>query len=483
MPSSTLSTENTPAVVSAIIRLSFAIDSADGYRDECLSETPLPFNVRGGFPCPEPYRPIGTTDRWEPIPEYCQYQDQAEEIDGYTQRIAKLTAAIVARGAAPPEIASALSDLSDKGDGQVIAVSNFLHIVEKGGFDKAIIWQPIQAMAVVLKTLVEQREIAKRNLAETIGISDIVRQVSNPNETLGAQQIKSNFGLMRMQPRQKPFERFIRATLRIMAEVIAEKFARRTLERITGHDLGSKALPGSPEAQIGDAVMALLRDDRLRSYRVDVETDSMLLPDEQADKANTVEYVTAVTQYLKAAGEIAAVQPEMAPLLLEMLRATSRRFKLGRELEETIEKTVKEIGAAAEQRKNQPPPPDPKAIEAQQRQAEAERKMQMEAAEAQAKAQRDAEQAGRDEQARQQEMAMSAMQAEQSAQLERFKAEMKAANERYIAEMKAEREREKLELQREIAAARLTLDHRKADDAAILAAGKQSAADAARSTL
>jgi len=108
------------------------------------------------------------------------------------------------------------------------------------------------------------------------GISDIVRQVSNPNETLGAQQIKSNFGLMRMQPRQKPFERFIRATLRIMAEVIAEKFARRTLERITGHDLGSKALPGSPEAQIGDAVMALLRDDRLRSYRVDVETEADL---------------------------------------------------------------------------------------------------------------------------------------------------------------------------------------------------------------
>ena len=42
-----------------------------------------------------------------------------------------------------------------------------------------------------------------------------------------------------MQPRQKPFHRFIRDVLRIKAEIIAEHYSPETLARMTGVQLPS----------------------------------------------------------------------------------------------------------------------------------------------------------------------------------------------------------------------------------------------------
>lgn len=462
--------------------------------DEHLSDKPAPLSLQDFFPCPEPYRPVGTTDKWEPIPEYMIYQDQALEIDGYTERMSVLTDAIKGDGVAPDVIANALKSL--KGDGTVAPISDWQSLAEMTGFDfnKLIAWRPVQHFAAALKIISERRQQAKQELYEVTGISDIMRQSTAPNETATAQQLKGNFGQLRLQPRQKPFERFIRAAFRLMAEVIAEKFSRRTLERMTGIDLGSGDLLGTSEARKrGDEVLELLREDRLRSYRIDVETDSMILPDEQADKANTVEYVTAVTGYLKAAGEIVQAQPQMAPLLLEMLRATSRRFKLGRELEEVIEKTVQEMTQAAEQARNQPPAPDPKMIEAQAKaqaqQQESERKTQ----EAQAKAGAEAAKQEREAQAEMQSMELEAQAQVRAAALEEFKAQAKIEIERVKAEAKAALDRERFDFEREKegfwaqfeerrAADANSLAHRKQDDAAAVANRKQDAADAARST-
>jgi hypothetical protein len=175
------------------------------------------------------------------------------------------------------------------------------------------------------------------------------------SETATAQQLKGNFGNMRLVPRQVPFERFIRETFRIMAEVVAEKFSRQTLEQMSGKKLG---MTGNPDIdQTGEQVLALLRDDKLRSYKIDIETDTMIQPDEQAEKQATIEFVSAITNFLKAAVEIAGVNPQMAPLLMQMLKQASRRFKLGREIEEEIEKTVESLEEAA--KNPAPPPPNP----------------------------------------------------------------------------------------------------------------------------
>src|SRR5690606_26745487 len=70
-------------------------------------------HLRGFFPCPRPLYSTLTNDSLIPIPDYCQYQDQAVEIDNLTDRINILTKAIRVVGvydATAENLANILSD-------------------------------------------------------------------------------------------------------------------------------------------------------------------------------------------------------------------------------------------------------------------------------------------------------------------------------------------------------------------------------------
>lgn len=407
---------------------------AEGLKDQVLKDEPVPFEVEGFFPVAPPWRPVGTTDRWEPIPEYCVYQDQAEEIDAYTDRINALTNAIEAKGAAPGPVANALQIVKNQKDGTVAPVEDFETVMEHGGFEKAIAWMPIERMATVVKILSERRMQSKQELYEITGISDLVRQSTAASETATAQQLKSNFGTMRMQPRQLPFERFVRDTLRIMAQVMSKKFSPRTLERMTGIPLAVTNPQRHPDA---DRIIELLRDDELRAYRIDVETDSMIQPDEQAEKAAVVEFVGSIAKYLQAAVEVGGADPLLMPLLMEMLKSACRRFKLGRELEDVIDKVVEAHEKAAQVKAQQPPPEDPAVVEAKAKAALEQQKEQARAAEAQAEAQRKAAESAAEARRKDAEAAAKAELQQREFDHKRMLEEQDAAHRRNIEAQKA----------------------------------------------
>lgn len=114
---------------------------------------------------------------------------------------------------------------------------------------------------------------------------------------------------------------------------------------------------GQPQVTI-DAVVQLLRDDEMRGFRIDVETDSMVESDQDAEKRNATEFVTAVGQYLTQLGPVVQVMPPLAPLVGGMLQFAVRRYKVGQELEDLIEKTMGEVAQLLGQPKP-PPPPSP----------------------------------------------------------------------------------------------------------------------------
>lgn len=102
-----------------------------------------------------------------------------------------------------------------------------------------------------------------------------------------------------------------------------------------------------------DAVVALLRDDCMRGFRIDVETDSMIETDQLRDRKDRTEFVGAVGQFLTQLGPIVQVQPLMAPMVGGLLKFAARGFKVGAELEELIEKTMDQMAQAM----SQPKPP------------------------------------------------------------------------------------------------------------------------------
>jgi hypothetical protein len=104
-----------------------------------------------------------------------------------------------------------------------------------------------------------------------------------------------------------------------------------------------------------DAVIALLRDDRLRGFRIDVETDSLIEPDQQAEKQARTEFVAQVGEFIAKVGPIAKEMPPLAPLVGGLLQFAVRGYKVGQELEELIETTMQKAGMLL----MNPPPPQP----------------------------------------------------------------------------------------------------------------------------
>jgi len=309
---------------------------ADGC-DRLLAEEPDPLGLGGFFPMPEPLYGVRTSDTLVPIPEFTIYQDQADELDQITVRIDRLVSALKVRGF----YAGALKQMPDllAGDENELHPADDWALIERlGGLDKAITLVPIGQIAQVLAGLYRQRDQLKQEIYEITGLSDIIRGATQASETATAQRLKGNFGSLRMTPRQKPMQRFVRDLLRLKAEIIAEHFTPATLAQMTGR-------PVPP------AVAALLRDDAARGFRIDIETDSTVVADADAEKAQAVEFTGAVTRFLETAAQVGAARPALLPLLAELLKFSVRRFKAGRTLEETIDRTVSALLA--------PPPAAP----------------------------------------------------------------------------------------------------------------------------
>lgn len=330
-----------------------------------LDEIDDPLGLADFFPCPRPLYGTLAPDSLIPTPDYEQYKDQIVELDRLTDRGLSLSKGIRVSGVYDGSHKDLQKLFNDTADDNYVAVSTWAAFADKGGLESAMDSLPIKERVDALRALYEVRQIAKDDLYEISGISDIMRGDTDPNETKGAQTLKANFGNKRLKERQQDTARFVRDAVAIIAEVVAEHFKPETLVRMSGAQ------------QLGDeqtvmAAIQLLQDQGARDFEIDIETDSTVAVDEEAEKQSTVEFVTAVTGYLEKSAMIAAQSPAMTPLLLEMLMFAVRRFRAGRDLEQAFEKTVEAV-TQEQQQKAQNPPPDP---EMQKIQMEAQAKQQ-----------------------------------------------------------------------------------------------------------
>lgn len=374
---------------------------APGYPRAPLGVLPPPVNFDGFFPCPRPMTGTTTNDTTYPVPDFDQYQDQADEIDLLTQRISTLTKSLRLRGLYPGDMESIKQLMENASDADMIPIENWAMLSERGGANGLVVWFPIAEVAKTLIECINAREQAIQIMYQVTGISDIMRGATEASETAAAQQLKAQFGGVRVRQSQKDVQRFIRDALCKKAEVIAEHFELPVIQQMSGVQLLMEAQkqqirqvqavqqqrqqqnaqeqaqglpitqfqpmpPIPPEVQEAlkeptwEQVMGVLRNEKTRGFIVDIETDSTIEPDQQAQQAAAVQFMTAVTQYLEACGVILAGPggAQAAPLLGEMLAWGTRMFKVA----DTIEQAIDEFVEQAEKTAQQPPQPDPKVI-------------------------------------------------------------------------------------------------------------------------
>lgn len=308
-----------------------------------------PLNLKNFFPYPMPLCANVLAGDFTPDPDYRFYQDQAEELHEISRRIQRLTNALKYRGVYDSTFQD-LQGIADSDDNTFLPIENFAARFPdgKGTIDRVIASMPLEAIASIVTALVEMRNVIKQTIYEITGIADIARGSTSPSETLGAQQLKAQFGSMRMARRQRRVEHFFRDLFRIKVELIAEHFEPQILQLMTGIEI-------TPE------VMAVLQSDVLRGYNVDVETDSTVVADKQAELQARTQIMTAVTQMLGELGPILAPLPGGMELLKELLLFALAGFNESRHVEELFEQYSFTPPPAPEPA--QPPPPDPAVVE------------------------------------------------------------------------------------------------------------------------
>lgn len=124
----------------------------------------------------------------------------------------------------------------------------------------------------------------------------------------------------------------------------------------------------SPEDQrLFPQALELLRNDRLRTFRVDIETDSTIAIDEQEDQNARMGYIAAIKDIISNVQAISEFRPELMTPIVESALFAVRSFRTGRPLEGAWENALKKIeeNDAAAAANPPPPPPDPEQVKGQ----------------------------------------------------------------------------------------------------------------------
>lgn len=387
--------------------------------DVFLDEGAPHLTLEGFFPAPRPA--YGTLQRGTlvPVPDMLLYKDQLEEINEYTARISALSEALRLKGFYPGgsgELSDAIEAAMKRQDDNaiLIPVSNWA-LLGNGQAKDTIVWIPIDMVATTITELVNLRKQVIDDVYQIMGLSDIMRGQTEASETLGAQQLKSQYGSVRIRDKQQELVRIALDITRISAEIMAENFTAKSLLDMSQMDLPTdadiakqvaplqkqltgivmqvrtaakdpklqamaKAQPDQAKQLIAqatqqaqgiqsqiqqldqtvtiDQVMKFLRDNRTRVFDLDIETDSTITPDENAQKQRATEYVTAMSQLFGQLIPAVEQLPQAAPLAAEVIKFVNSQFRVGRQFEQVIEKFTDQMQQIAAQPKNTGPTAD-----------------------------------------------------------------------------------------------------------------------------
>lgn len=354
------------------------------------------------FPCPRPAYGTTQRDSLVPVPDFLYYKDQIEEINEFTARISALAESLRLKGfysAGGEDIASAIETAIRKSDNNAILVPVPSVAAFGGtGMKDAIVWLPVDVVAAVIKELVGLRRQMIDDVYQITGLSDIMRGSTDPEETLGAQQLKSQYGSVRIRDRQEELVRVARDVSRIAGEIMAENFSDQSLlmfsqyqgapttgeiqQQIVQLDQQVQKAASDPEmvakAQANpemakqllgqvdqqkqslsqtvtvEQVFSFLRDQRLRPFALDIETDSTIQADEDANKQRTTEFLAALGTAMAQLGPMVQQQPQTAEFAGEVVKFAVSPFRAGRQLEAAIDNFVEQMKQFASQPQQNP---------------------------------------------------------------------------------------------------------------------------------
>lgn len=456
---------------------------AQGQKQVLKTEDGDPLKLPRFFPCSRPIYATLANDDLFPVSDYRQYRTQIRQIQVLTQRIEGLTEAAKLVGVYDAT-EEKLKTLFDHPDGTLIPVTNWAALAGKGGLDASISFVPIKEIAETLQILHNERDRALADSYQLTGISDLIRGDTQASETATAQGIKDKYISMRFDEKRREIDRAVANTLNIYGAIVCHVFSNETIIQMSGVQLfrtgqekqqcqqqiklastpppppepGVKPPPRVPmpdakfvemcERPAWDEVLQFLRNDALRSFHIDIESDSTVARDQQAQQEGAAQFLSMLGGFLSQAMEAAKEAPQLIPLFGRMMSWGMRQFPVGRDLEEAVDTAVDKMEQQARKAEQNPPPqpPDPQLIKVQQDGEIAKARLELDHQKLQQDGQIEQAKLEADVTLKNQDMAhthsMAQMPPDNSLEHAKLAASMQAEREKMDATMQAERDKQ-----------------------------------------
>lgn len=408
--------------------------------DVLLDESEPEIELADFFPCPRPAYATLQRRSLIPSPDYERYAKHFEQINELTRRIYSLLDGVRMKGLIPAggDVGEAVENLikDDSNDTMLVPVPAGVLMNAAGQF---VQWLPLAELATAITGLIDARAQLIEDFYQLSGISDIMRGATESDETLGAQQLKSQYGSVRVREKSAELQRVAADAVKIASEIIAEKFPQKQLLEMSQMDIPTKAdikkrikdIEEQAKAELQEAgekaqqsaqqdpqqaqamlqqaqqeilakfapmlaeaeamvpiedVMELLRDDRARSFIFEIESSSTILTDEMEEKASRNEFLAQFSTASASLMQLAGMGEAGAKLAGAMMKFTLAPYRAGRELDGAIDEFIDQAPEMARMAAGQEGEGD-ELVAAQKELAEAEKvKAQAAMASVQAKA-------------------------------------------------------------------------------------------------
>jgi len=378
--------------------------------EDILDEDEPHLKLQDFFPCPKPAYSTVQPGSLIPVPEVLQYRDQLDEVNDLTARIHALSQALQAKGFYPAgggELAEAIETaLKMNTPGTImVPISNWAAF---GGSKETIIWMPIDMIAATVTQLVTIRKQVIDDIYQVTGLADIMRGSTDARETLGAQELKTQFGSTRIRDKQQELVRIAKDLVTISGEIMTEEFSQVTLIEMSQTQLPTQAMQQQqiqelhqqiqqqqmqweqaqadprfaqkqqtdPQAvqqaqqQVEQAietgqqtlkrinekptleqVMRFLKDKKSKAFTLDIETDSTVMIDENGEKERRAEFLGALTPMLQQIDTMMSNMPQSAEFCGALIKFATAPFRAGRELDGSVDNLLEQMKVKADQPK------------------------------------------------------------------------------------------------------------------------------------
>jgi len=307
-----------------------------------------PLRLDNFFPCPKPVAANVTSSNFAPRADYIFAQDQFQELDEINTRITWLTRAAKVVGVYDKAAEGIQRVFQQGAENQLIPVDNWAMFAERGGIKGQVDWIPIDQVVNAIDHLRLYRQDKVMQIYEVLGVSDVMRGSSKASETATAQQIKAQFGSTRVQLKQFYIADWISQALRIKAEIIAKHWQPETIIRRSN-------IERTPDAPLAMQAVALIKDEEMAEYRINIEADSMAALDWAAERDAAVQFMQGLGAFISQVAPMAQQMPAAAPVLLSLLQWSVSKFRVSTQIESVLDQAILSL----KQQGMQPPGPSP----------------------------------------------------------------------------------------------------------------------------